>query len=473
MQFFLQAKLLGIEAFVQAAPSAADCAGRSLYTTLVSEILPRALLHSAGLAKELVGLSGGGHFLVVLPRESIPQANEFLTAAAGRLQALSAGELRLIWNSTENLGDWSIARKRLFEPLDQMQRAPGYQADVPDTPPPDFAESFFAKAVLAKTAGWDPENPFMVVLDGGVAAWTISPDLAPDTISVASHFARGEETEAPAQPGELAGRARGRKLWGVLRGDVDNFGVRLRRAQSIEEHIQLSVFLKQFFAGELQVVCSMGEFWRKVSILYTGGDDFAVYGAWDALIPLAREVQRLFHKSAEEFLRDLPGPEGKTISMAVALAPEGGASLSTVLKDASRELEAAKSLGKDSISVFGRVVEWKQLAEASELRDNMVRLLDEFGCSPEFLGQLGGFYRDTAANTMLRLNRAKAERFDRPWRFYRRLNRVLEGPVRNREFQKARAGLLGEFIGKNQAHVKLRPSGRVALEWARLMQEAK
>jgi hypothetical protein len=32
----------------------------------------------------------------------------------------------------------------------------------------------------------------------------------------------------------------------VLRGDVDNFGIRIRRAQSIEEHVQLSVMYKQF-----------------------------------------------------------------------------------------------------------------------------------------------------------------------------------------------------------------------------------
>ena len=31
----------------------------------------------------------------------------------------------------------------------------------------------------------------------------------------------------------------------------------------------------------------MPEFWRKVTVIYSGGDDFAVYGAWDALIALA------------------------------------------------------------------------------------------------------------------------------------------------------------------------------------------
>ena len=46
-------------------------------------------------------------------------------------------------------------------------------------------------------------------------------------------------------------------MWGVLRGDVDNFGIRIRRVQTIEEHVQLSVLYKQFFAGELEVLCSM------------------------------------------------------------------------------------------------------------------------------------------------------------------------------------------------------------------------
>ena len=120
----------------------------------------------------------------------------------------------------------------------------------------------------------------------------------------------------------LARRAQGRSIWGVLRGDVDNFGLRLRRVHSIEEHVPLSVLYKQFFAGELEVLCSMPEFWRKVSIIYSGGDDFAVYGSWDALIALAREVQRLFHRFTEENLKEYPGAEGKTISMAIALAPE-------------------------------------------------------------------------------------------------------------------------------------------------------
>ena len=169
-------------------------------------------------------------------------------------------------------------------------------------------------------------------------------------------------------------RAQGRSLWGVLRGDVDQLRRPPAPPHTIEEHVQLSVLYKQFFAGELEVLCSMPEFWRKVTILYSGGDDFAVYGSWDALILLAREMQRLFHRFTEENLKDFPGAEGKTISMALALAPELHYPLSVgVIEEAGRNLELAKSADKDCIYLLGRVLEWKQLADAAELKDTVTQ----------------------------------------------------------------------------------------------------
>ena len=159
----------------------------------------------------------------------------------------------------------------------------------------------------------------MVHPGAGKHTWSLTANLSLEGITLARHAAPSEDGRSAATVATLARRAQGRSLWGVLRGDVDSFGVRLRRLTSIEEHVQLSVLYKQFFAGELEVLCSMPEFWRKVTILYSGGDDFAVYGSWDALLLLAREVQRLFHRFAEENLKDFPGAEGKTISMAVAL----------------------------------------------------------------------------------------------------------------------------------------------------------
>jgi CRISPR-associated protein Csm1 len=280
---------------------------------------------------------------------------------------------------------------------------------------------------------------------------------------LARHTALTDDGRESASAAVLASRAEGRPVWGVLRGDVDSFAIRIRRVHTIEEHVQLSVLYKQFFAGEVEVLCSLPEFWRKVNLLHTGGDDFAVYGAWDALIGFARELQRLFQRFTEEHLKDFPGPEGKTITMALALAPGSDTSLGSVYERAGDKLEIAKSADKDCFALLGRTLEWKQLSDASDLKDELTAMVRQFGIAPQYIRDLCGIYRET--------KRAPgAKRVERPWRFHRRLYRIL-GSSRSRNFQKARASLIADLVGKNPVNLKLRPSGRVALEWARLSTE--
>ncbi len=246
---------------------------------------------------------------------------------------------------------------------------------------------------------------------------------------------------------------------------------RLKKAASVEEHIQISVLLKQLFAGESQALASQPEFRRKVTILYTGGDDFAIFGAWDALLGFAQEFHRIFNMGSEAILEEFAGAEGKTLTMALAPAPSIDSSLAGVYAEAGRLLEIAKSEGRDTICLFGRTLDWKQFAAAADLKKTLVRLIDDFGCPPQLLGELAAFYRETDRVLPARAGRRTVETQDRPWRFHRRLGRVLDVPARSREYQKARKSLLEEFLNRRQASVKLKPSGRVALDWARLAQE--
>lgn len=485
VQIFLQGKLLGIDDFLlsPAGPDELACAGecgeallvgRSHWVSLLTEVLPRALLAELGLARILLGSSGGGQFLVVLPEEAREAAEEFLTAAAADAGRMSRGRLRLVWAVTENLGDWSIVRRRLNEAMRPKRDAPatGCQADCfePFIDADHLVGDYFpaemgVRLKEARGVGWSPERPAAILLGEGKHSWPLG--NSPEAIPLARHAAPTGDHTAPASPRELARHAEGRKLWGVLRGDVDNLEIRLRRLQSIEEHVQLSVLYKQFFAGEVEVLCSMPEFWRRVSVIYSGGDDFAVFGAWDALIPLAREIQRLFHRFSEENLKEFPGAEGKTISMAIALAPPaGGATLAEVFEAAGRNLEIAKSADKDCVFLFGRVLEWRQLAHAAELKDNLGRLVREYDCPPELLGEMTRMYRESDLG-----GSAPGQRFDRPWRYYRRLS-MMSGGARDRELQKLRSRLLAELVGKNAAQARLRPAGRVALQWAQLLTEA-
>jgi len=484
VQLFLYGRLHGIEDFLLSPPavegqeSAGDealVAGRSHWVALLAEVLPRALLAELGLARILLGFSGGGRFLIVLPSEAQQQAEALLAAAAAGIRLLSEGKLRLVWAFTENLGDWSLVRKRLAEQLwvDESRIGPQEWCEgFFDPCAPEAARQFHsyfrdrlaAKVFEASTAGWSVERPAEILIGEGKYQWPLV--VGEDAILMARHVALSDDSRAPASLEDLARRASGRPYWGVLRGDVDNFAVLLRRQATIEEYLQVSVMFRQFFVGELEMLCSMPEFWRKVTILYTGGDDFAVYGSWDALLTLARELQRVFHRFCEANLQQQPGPEGKTITMSLALAEELATPFAFVYEEAARNLQAAKSAGKDCIHAFGRTLEWKQFAQAAELKDSMMQLVEEFHCSTQFLSELSSFYHDRLPA------RAHGQpRQDRPWRYHRRFY-VAAGGSRDREFMKLRTRLVTDLIGRSPTQVRLRPAGRVAVEWARLLIEA-
>ncbi len=473
VQILLQGRTLGGEPFLSAGiPSDIELAGRAMWSSLVSEVLPRALIAELGLSKMLLGSSGGDQFLVVLPEEVRPRAEEFLRSAQGAISDLTGGLVRLLWAITENLGDWLVVRKRLIDEMQRKTGAPlaatGFDGIAAETRiDTGYFEDLGLRLRDASTVGWSPDAPARLIPSAGKHTWPVGsgPGAGQDAIPLARHTALDDDSHEPATASALGDRATGRDVWGVLRGDVDHVAIRVRRLQTIEEHVQLSVLYKQFFAGELEVLCSMGEFWRKVTLLYTGGDDFAVYGAWDALIPFARELQRLFQRFAEEHLQDFPGAEGKTITMALALAPEADSRVSDVYERAGQKLQLAKSADKDCFYLLGRTLEWKQLLDAAEMKNDLTAMVDEHGVDAEYVRELCGIYRETKRS--LAPGERTGRRTERPWRFHRRLNRIL-GAGRSREFQKARNSLVADLVGKNPANIKLRPAGRVALEWARL-----
>ena len=158
-QILLQGKILGIEEFLLSRPGGATparsngeelLAGRSQWITLLCEVLPRALLAEFGLARVLLGSSGGGQFLLVLPGESRGPAEEFLAATARQIAELGGGYLKLLWGVTENLGDWSVVRKRLNEELQRKRATPladrGAEAFQPFTSAaPMDVDAYFSK----------------------------------------------------------------------------------------------------------------------------------------------------------------------------------------------------------------------------------------------------------------------------------------------------------------------------------------
>jgi CRISPR-associated protein Csm1 len=488
LQVFLQAQVFGTEQFLgvhstqSGSPDShsSDLIGRCAWITLLCEILPRALLAELKLSRMLLGSSSAEQFLLVLAEEEILRANEFLANAAAAISQLSADTLRVVWASTENLGAWPVARKRLDDALQARIAAPLSQVA-------DFAQAFtpfesaaeasdaetyfvqFAKGLAtAKRVGWSTGAPAHLLWDAGDHSWPLtdrSESVADEDSILLPRRAATDDSGAPATFAELASRAGGAPRWGVLRGDVDQFDAHLRHANSIEEHIHLSVLFKEFFAGELALLCTLPDFWRKVTILYRGGDDFAVAGSWDALVLLARELERLFEKFIEQNAQSFSGNEARSISMALSIAPEAGTPPAAVFLEAGSELRAAKSTDAGSFYLFGRALEWKRLADAEELKTGLVRLVRDFKFSPDYINDLASVYREAFSARANR--RGKTVKVDKPWRTYMRLTTIIP-QGRGKELNNVRTAIITNLVGKRAAGLKLRPSARVGLEWARL-----
>jgi CRISPR-associated protein Csm1 len=482
LQVFLQAQLLGAEEFLIArsfghSESLDDLIGRCAWVSLYCEVLPRALLSDLKLSRMLLGSSSAEQFLLVLAEEDIARANEFLSRSADEVAKLSGDTLRLVWASTENLGAWPVARKRLDDALLAKNSAPLapnadpiFFAPLRQAPEGDRDSYFGAFAQTLSSAsrvGWSVDRPSHLSWDEGQYLWWLEDQFSADdeAILFPRRFAMDETGSHPISLTELAERAEGAHRWGVLRGDVDQFDFRLRRVGSIEEHIHLSVLFKEFFAGELSVLCTLGDFWRKVSILHRGGDDFALIGTWDALVLMARELERLFEKFVEQNFESFPSLEGKTISMALAIAPSLEASATAVFEEAGVQLRAAKATEAGSFHLFGRTLEWKRLGDAEELEAALVRLVREFGYSPTYINDLAAVYREAFSARATRSS--KPIRVEKPWRTYMRLSRVIP-QSRGKELSNIRNTVITNLVGKKTAGFKLRPSARVGLEWARL-----
>lgn len=482
LQVFLQAQLLGAGKFLarpspHAQDGTADLFGRCAWLNLFCEVLPRALLNQLKLSRMLLGVSSAEQFLLVLPEQEIPRANELLQHAADAVAQLSDDSLRLVWSSTENLGTWPVARKRLEDallaesaaPLRAVREVDGFFAPFAATPANGSQSYFadFAKNLPSAThVGWSANAPAHLVWDAGEYSWRLKNESATDDgILFPRRFAMDDAGAQPSSLPELAARAAGEPRWGILRGDVDQFEARLREVGSIEEHIHVSILFKEFFAGELSLLCTMPDFWRKVSLLYRGGADFIVIGTWDALILLATELQRVFEKFIEQNAPSLPAFEGSTLSMALAVAPEIYAPVAAVLQSALVQLEAAKAVEPGQFSVFGRALEWKRVSDAQELKSSLVRLVRDFGYSPEYIHDLASFYRESASTREARRN--KPVRVDKPWRTYMRVSSIIPQP-RGKEAGNLRTSIITNLIGKRTVGWKLRPSARVGLEWARL-----
>jgi len=183
---------------------------------------------------------------------------------------------------------------------------------------------------------------------------------------------------------ELAKRSRGIKRLGVLRADVDNLGqafingfVNFHDNESkfkyctLSRYASLSSFLSMFFKFEINKFCSgtsgckqfdLVKGWqdtsegsqdtggqRDISIVYSGGDDIFIVGAWDQVLEFGVELRQAFKKYTLGKMTLSAGFSIFDHSYPVAYM----AQYTGYLEDLAKNNNNAE---KDSISLFGEEI---------------------------------------------------------------------------------------------------------------------
>ena len=159
--------------------------------------------------------------------------------------------------------------------------------------------------------------------------------------------------------GELIDKGKGIKRLGVLRADVDNLGQAFvggfsEDRQTISRSAVFSRKLSLFFKYHINHILENGEYFitakrnekaREASIIYSGGDDLFIVGAWKDIIEFSVDLHRAIKKYTQGKLTISAGigiyPDKYPISY---IADEVGS-----LEDCSKNVD-----GKNAVTLFDR-----------------------------------------------------------------------------------------------------------------------
>jgi CRISPR-associated protein Csm1 len=177
--------------------------------------------------------------------------------------------------------------------------------------------------------------------------------------------------------GDLADAAQGVTWLGVLRMDVDDLGEIFRTGLGTQATLSrvstLSESLRLFFEAWVPQVCARYNRLHqggkdRVYLIYAGGDDLFVVGAWSALPELARQIRADF--------RDFVGGSHVTLSGGIAIEHRKYP-LYQLADDGKKALDdQAKALpGKDALSFLQTPLAWDRFAEVADWQDALRHML--------------------------------------------------------------------------------------------------
>ncbi len=245
---------------------------------------------------------------------------------------------------------------------------------------------------------------------------------------------------------------KGIKNWGVLRADVDNLGKIFKEGlgedRTISRVCMLSYMLSLYFSAKVDEIAE--GFRNKVYVVYSGGDDLFILGAWSFLPKLAMKIYEDFRKFTCHNL---------TLSAGIYIAPSKKFPVYQAAHESGEAVENAKREEKNKINFLGKSIPWLEFMRVSEIAEQIRKLLEDYGKNSVPRSLLSTLY---AGWKERELSERKEISMPRIWRLFYAFKKLM------RVFKEEDPQLyeLEDLLRKSVTNFNLMPYLDVATRWA-------
>jgi CRISPR-associated protein Csm1 len=223
---------------------------------------------------------------------------------------------------------------------------------------------------------------------GAIIARLNRADLSPPSVGTSVHDFRWVPAFTPLDAHRriveleaMADGSGGAPYWACLRLDVDNLGEVFRfglgeRRYSLSRIATLTFMLSLFFEGYVNRICAeVDPEGQHLYLIYSGGDDLLLIGAWDRVVEAARRTR-------EELVRFTGENPSLTVSAGLSLH-HAKFPLYQAAREAGDQLDVAKHFRhadgheKDACGFFGTLMSWDDLGWVRRWADGLVTLIEK------------------------------------------------------------------------------------------------
>lgn len=253
---------------------------------------------------------------------------------------------------------------------------------------------------------------------------------------------------------DIADEASGIKKWGILRADVDNLGKIFREGlkedKTVSRVCMLSYMLSLYFSTRIDKIAKKENYNKKICVVYSGGDDLFILGAWSILPEISMEIYKDFRKFTCDNL---------TLSGGIYIAPSKKFPIYQAANEAGEAVKKAKVDEKDKITFLDKAMSWNKFEKISYLADLIRKLLEDYGEKSAPRSLLSTLYSGWQEKELFEKKRISMPRI---WRVFYAFKKLMKG-YKEEDKQLIE---LNELLNKTITDFNLMPNLDVSTRWA-------